>query len=138
MIYRKMVGIVLSVLVLIAFGHAQINNNSGSLEEYLKNLSLNQASHEIESNAPAIIKNVSQDILRINSSDIEDIANRSLGIINNVSICGIDLSEASDSNLLPDITLADVHTNDYYDMFGHIPTALSPSIIQVTGTEWQW
>ncbi len=153
MVKGNLAGIILLVLMMISIGQAQVNESS--LEGYLKNLSLKQATDEINSRAPGIIENVSQDLLQVNSSDLWNLSNQSLeqatdmirsrapgiienasqdllqvnssdienltnlssGLLNDLSICDINLTETADLSLKPDIRLLDVRTDTgIYDL----------------------
>jgi hypothetical protein len=108
---------------LSALGAAQINsiNSSSSFEQYLKKLPINQTSYDIQK-TPVIIKNISDEILKINSSYIKNMTGLPVGILNNMTICGIDLSDLSDNDLKPDIKLEDVHTDiGFPDLLGYHP-----------------
>ncbi|MCX6677442.1 MAG: hypothetical protein NTU95_05795 [Methanothrix sp.] len=117
MVKGNLAGIILLFLAMISIGQAQINNNG--FDVYLKNLSLEQATDEIKSRAPGIIENVSQDLLQVNSSDIQNLSNLSSGLLNGLSICDINLIESSDPDRKPDIRLLDVRTDTgSFDLLG--------------------
>lgn len=76
MVKGNLAGIIFLILMMISIGQAQINNSG--LEGYLKNLSLEQAADAINSRAPGIIENVSQELLQVNSTYIQNFSNQSL------------------------------------------------------------
>lgn len=58
-------------------------------------------------------------MLQVNSSDIENLTNLSSGLLNDLSICDINLTETADPSLKPDIRLFDVRTDTgSFDLFG--------------------
>jgi hypothetical protein len=155
MVKGNLAGIIFLILMMISIGQAQINDNG--LVGYLKNLSLKQATDEInskapeilenvsrdllqvnssdirnlsnlsleqatgeiKSRAPGIIGNVSQDLLQVNSSDIENLSNLSSELLNDLSICDINLTETADPSRKPDIRLLDMRTDTgSFDLLG--------------------
>ncbi len=123
MVCRIIAGVILSCLIFSALGAAQIDSsNSSSFEQYLKNLPINQTSYDIQNKTPVVFKNISDEILKINSSYIKNMTGLSIGILNNMTLCGMDLSDLSDDDLMPDIKLEDVHTDiGFPDLLGYHP-----------------
>jgi hypothetical protein len=124
-----MAGIILSCLILSALCAAQNGSNgsdSNGFENYLKKLPLNQTYQIIQNKTPVIIKEISSDILKINSTDLSDITDNVTvlagDVLYNMSLCGIDISDISNDNLMPDIKLESVHTDiGFPDLLGYHP-----------------
>jgi len=132
MVKGNLAGIILLVLMMISIGQAQVNESG--LEGYLKNLSLRQATDEINSRAPGIIENVSQDLLQVNSSDLWNLSNQSLeqatdmirsrapGIIENASqdllqVNSSDIENLTNlsSGLLNGLSICDINLTESSD-----------------------